>query len=318
MTVPSTTRRAGPYSGNGIANTFSFTFKTFDAGDLSVIKTSSSGNESTLVKDSDYSVSLNVDQDTSPGGTVTYPITGTKLASGEKLTILSALEYEQTTDLLGGGAFNARVIEDTFDRVTVQIQQVLEEVSRGVQFPRSDESSLNPVLPTAEQRAGKYLAFDESGNVAASASNVEELAASASASESSAASSAASAASSATSALGSATSATAALASVQATATALAPTVSVFSGTGSQTAFTMPFAVTSKNLIDIYIGGVYQQKSMYSTLGTTLTFTEAPPFGVDNIEVQTAANVTFQLPASADYGLITALGPATEDYGALF
>jgi hypothetical protein len=157
MTVPSTTRRAGPYSGNGIANTFSFTFKTFDAGDLLVVKTSTLGNESTLVKDSDYSVSLNVDQDTSPGGTITYPITGAKLASGEKLTILSALEYEQTTDLLGGGAFNARVIEDTFDRVTVQIQQLAENLDRAVKVPAS--STIDGSLP--EPLANAAIGWNE-------------------------------------------------------------------------------------------------------------------------------------------------------------
>lgn len=148
MTVPSTARRAGPFSGNGVATSFSFSFKTFAAGDLVVTRTSSVGVETTLVKDSDYSVSLNGDQDTSPGGSITYPISGSPLASGEQLTITSALAYEQTTDLLGGGAFNARVIEDTFDRMVIQIQQLDERADRTLTLPVG--STASAALPAPE------------------------------------------------------------------------------------------------------------------------------------------------------------------------
>ena len=146
MTVPSTARRAGPFLGNGSTTTFSFSFKTFAAGDLQVVKTSTIGVESVLVLASDYTVSLNPDQDASPGGTITYPISGVALATGEKLTVLSQLAYEQTTDLLGGGAFNARVIEDTFDRTVIQIQQLEERLDRCVVIPAS--ASASALLPT--------------------------------------------------------------------------------------------------------------------------------------------------------------------------
>lgn len=160
MTVPATSRRAGPYNGNGSANTFTFTFKTFSASDLQVIKTSSLGTETVLVLDSHYSVALNVDQDVTAGGTVTYPINGTKLATGEKLTILSLLDLDQTTDLLGGGAFNARVIEDTFDRTVIQIQQLDEELDRALKVPAS--SSINANLP--EPLAGYAIGWNSSAD----------------------------------------------------------------------------------------------------------------------------------------------------------
>ena len=147
MTVPATARRAGPYSGNGSTTSFSFSFKTFAAGDLEVTKTSATGIESVLVLNSDYSVTLNGDQDASPGGSITYPISGSALASGEKLTIVGDLAYEQTTDLLGGGAFNARVIEDTFDRTVVQIQQLEERTDRTLVLPVS-ASGVSSTLPT--------------------------------------------------------------------------------------------------------------------------------------------------------------------------
>jgi hypothetical protein len=145
MTVPSTARRAGPFSGNGVTTTFSFSFKTFAAGDLQVTRMNALGIETTLVLNSDYSVSLNVDQDTSPGGTITYPLTGSPLPAGQKLTIIGDLDYEQTTDLLGGGAFNARVIEDTFDRTVIQIQQLEERLDRALTIPVG--SAANAQLP---------------------------------------------------------------------------------------------------------------------------------------------------------------------------
>jgi hypothetical protein len=59
----------------------------------------------------------------------------------------------------------------------------------------------------------------------------------------------------------------------------------VFSGTGSQTVFTLasdPGALG--NSAQVYIGGVYQQRSTYTIGGTTLTFSSAPVSGTDNIE----------------------------------
>ena len=151
MTVPSTARRAGPFLGNGVTTTFSFSFKTFAAADLLVTKMDALGLETTLVLNSDYSVTLNPDQDASPGGTITYPLSGSALPAGQKLTVVGDLDYEQTTDLLGGGAFNARVIEDTFDRIVIQIQQLEERLDRAVSVPVSSTASAE--LPAPEGSA---------------------------------------------------------------------------------------------------------------------------------------------------------------------
>lgn len=50
-----------------------------------------------------------------------------------------------------------------------------------------------------------------------------------------------------------------------------------FTGDGTQVAFTFPFSPVNKNSTQIYINGVYQQKNTYTVVGTTLTFSEAPP-----------------------------------------
>ena len=60
------------------------------------------------------------------------------------------------------------------------------------------------------------------------------------------------------------------------TVTASGLNLNNFTGTGSQTAFTLSTAVTDENLTFVFIQGVYQDKSTYSVSGTTLTFTTAP------------------------------------------
>lgn len=50
-----------------------------------------------------------------------------------------------------------------------------------------------------------------------------------------------------------------------------------FTGTGSQTVFTLSTASLGENFTFVYINGVYQQKNTYTVAGTTLTFSQAPP-----------------------------------------
>jgi hypothetical protein len=57
-----------------------------------------------------------------------------------------------------------------------------------------------------------------------------------------------------------------------------------FTGTGSQTVFTLSSAPLSENITFVYINGVYQQKNTYTVSGTTLTFSTAPPV-TSSIEV---------------------------------
>ena len=59
-----------------------------------------------------------------------------------------------------------------------------------------------------------------------------------------------------------------------------------FSGTGSQTAFTMTAAPANTSSIIVAITGVLQDPSTYSVSGTTLTFSAAPPSGTSNISVR--------------------------------
>jgi len=57
MTISSSVRKAGPFSGNDVATVFPFTFKVFAEADLFVVFTDAADVESTLSIGTDYTVS---------------------------------------------------------------------------------------------------------------------------------------------------------------------------------------------------------------------------------------------------------------------
>ena len=81
MTISSTIRKAGPFIGNGSASSFPFTYKVFQASDLEVVRLDTSTNiETVLTLTTNYTVTLNTDQNSNPGGTVV--LVGGPLATG--------------------------------------------------------------------------------------------------------------------------------------------------------------------------------------------------------------------------------------------
>lgn len=192
MTISTTTRKAGPFSGNGVIIHFPFVFKVFGKADVKVIYTNTAGINTTLVLDSNYSVTLNTDQNSSPGGTVVYSL----LAVGEKLTIVGSQLITQPTDITNGSGFYPEVIEDALDRNVISMQQLADTLARSIQLPASD-STLPSELPNAAQRAGRAIVFTSTGDVGVSGSAYDDQAGAAAGSAAAAAASAASASTSA-------------------------------------------------------------------------------------------------------------------------
>lgn len=159
MTIPSTSRKAGPFSGDGVATVFPFTFKVFAPGDVAVTTANALGVETKLVLNADYSVTLNPNQETSPGGFVTYPLSGSPLPTGSKLSITGDLDYDQPLDLPSGGNFSPLALENQLDRTTMQIQQLREEMDRTLKLPVTASGVIDPGIPTPE--SNKLLGWDE-------------------------------------------------------------------------------------------------------------------------------------------------------------
>ncbi len=52
-----------------------------------------------------------------------------------------------------------------------------------------------------------------------------------------------------------------------------------FTGNGSDTVYVLSMSISNENATQVYLDGVYQSKNNYSTSGSTLTFSTAPPNG---------------------------------------
>lgn len=153
MTVQPNDRRAGPFTSG---TSFPFDFKVFSKTDLLVVRTDSNGVDFDLVLDSDYTVALNADQDNDPGGTVSYA-----LATGDTVTILGNLTFEQPTQITNAGGFYPRVIESALDRIVMLVQQVSESIGRALRLPISTPSGFNAELPAP--RGSTLLGINETG-----------------------------------------------------------------------------------------------------------------------------------------------------------
>lgn len=151
MTISNTPRKAGPYAGNGSATTFAFSFKVFSAADVLVVRAvTATGAETTLALTTDYTVSLNADQDTSPGGTIT---TTTAPATGQTITLSSDMDYTQPVELTNNGGFYPSVINAALDRLTIFAQQLAEQVSRAVKTGISSTQTPDEMLTTISESA---------------------------------------------------------------------------------------------------------------------------------------------------------------------
>ncbi len=220
MSISSTTRKAGPFSGNGVTVAFPFTYKVFQTSDVLVVRTDTSGLETTLTLTTDYTVALNANQDANPGGSVTMVVAP---PTGYLLTLGSQVTQTQPLVLTNTGGFYPTVINDALDRLTIFAQQIQEQVSRAVKVGFSSgistDTLTNYIVSVYNNLAAIIAVNANQTNIQTVVLNLSAIAAAPSAATA-AASSASAASASATSASGSATSASGSATSAAGSATA--------------------------------------------------------------------------------------------------
>ncbi len=144
MTVSSTVRKTDPFIGNGLTTQLPFAFKVFKKQDVLVVEAEdTTGAETTLTLDTDYSVTLNTNQDSNPGGTVTLTVA---LAIGKKAVVSSKVALTQTTDITNQGGFQPQIIEDSLDRLTIITQQLQDQVSRSAKLPITNSADADALV----------------------------------------------------------------------------------------------------------------------------------------------------------------------------
>lgn len=140
MTVPSTISRSGPYDGNDVTTDFPYNFRILDETHIRVVITDPD-NVETDADPSDYSVSGVGDA----SGTVTYG-NPDPLPTGYKLTILRNVPLTQLVDIANAGGFYPETHEDVFDKLTMAVQQVAEEVARSVKVQASSDTDPDELI----------------------------------------------------------------------------------------------------------------------------------------------------------------------------
>ena len=161
MTVNTTKITSGPYAGNDVADTFSYTFRVIDKTQLSVYETDATGVQTLLVVDTDYTVN-SVGND--GGGTITR-LAGA-LPTNYQWYIRSNYQETQLTAFNSQGAFFPDLHEDAMDKLTLLLQQLLDKGDRS--FRLSDVIDIDGVFTigqNAAERAGLALGFDSLGNL---------------------------------------------------------------------------------------------------------------------------------------------------------
>jgi hypothetical protein len=165
MSISSEVRRAGPYSGNGSTVAFAFAFKVFNTSQVVVTRTVS-GVETVLTLTTHYTVALNSNQNTNPGGTVTML---SAPAVGQSITITSNVANLQPTAIANLGGFYPEVINDSLDRATIQIQQLDERLDRALVIPVSS-SGISTQLPVPQ--SSKLIGWDSAGTALQNYNNI--------------------------------------------------------------------------------------------------------------------------------------------------
>lgn len=169
MTISSEVRKTSPFVGDGVATTFPFVFKVFTTADVLVVRADSLGVETILTLTTHYTVTLNADQNASPGGNV---VLLAPLATGTTLVIGSQLQELQPVDLTNQGGFYPSVINSALDRATIQIQQLSEKVDRSAKLPITSTAEADSLTADIVLLADHVTQIDTVAGISANVTTV--------------------------------------------------------------------------------------------------------------------------------------------------
>lgn len=153
MAVETTTAFSGPYTANGATTSFGFTFIAKASDEIGVLLRDSDGVDS-VVSTSAYTVTLNANGT----GTVVF---ATAPASGNSVYIYSDVSFQHSIDFEDGTGWKAAPVNETSDRAALRDIWLKDRVERGIYSPVG-EAGIG--LPSAANRANKFLAFNEDGD----------------------------------------------------------------------------------------------------------------------------------------------------------
>jgi len=123
------------YEGDGIEDTFTFTFRILAKADLTVMVRTSADIVTTLELNSDYTID-NSDVDAAGGGDV---VLTDPLADGSKIFLIRNTTRTQLVNIIEGSPFPAEVVTRVFDRHLMMIQELYYLNRKALKFANSSE-----------------------------------------------------------------------------------------------------------------------------------------------------------------------------------
>jgi hypothetical protein len=157
MTVANQTARTSAVGTNTAGQVVPFTFPINASGDITVkTRVTATGVEATLTETTDYTVTISGDT----GGSIELV---SALAVSSEVFIIRNTPRTQALDLAQGGTFNAEALEEAFDKLCREVNDLKDQVDRCLHAPDTDVTTLSMELANTVDRASNYLAFDASG-----------------------------------------------------------------------------------------------------------------------------------------------------------
>ena len=146
------------YNGDGSTTSFAYTFPIHSTAEIQVILRAANGTETIQTLNTHYSI---VDNG-SAGGQVNFT---TAPGSGIAVVLLRNTNLTQETDYISNDPFPAETHEAALDKLTLQQQELQEELNRALKISRSNDITSSEIVQTATARAGKLLGFDSNGDL---------------------------------------------------------------------------------------------------------------------------------------------------------
>jgi len=163
MTLSTTINKVS-YSGTGSQDTFAYTYKIFSSSDIEVYIRNTLGTETKKTITTHYTVS-NVGN--ASGGNIVFT-TGNTPLNTDTVIIVRTVPLTQTFDYVLNDPFPSDSHEDGLDKLTMQVQQVKEEVDRSIKASVTNTIASTEFTQSSTDRANKLFGFDSSGNLSIS------------------------------------------------------------------------------------------------------------------------------------------------------
>ena len=163
MTLSTTINKVS-YSGTGSQDTFAYTYKIFSSSDVEVYIRNTLGTETKKTITTHYTVS-NVGN--ASGGNIVFT-TGNTPLNTDTVIIVRTVPLTQTFDYVLNDPFPSDSHEDGLDKLTMQVQQVKEEVDRSIKASVTNTITSTEFTQSSTDRANKLFGFDSSGNLSIS------------------------------------------------------------------------------------------------------------------------------------------------------